>query len=238
MAYQKLSSTRLAEQVSRQLKESIFQGQYSPGQRIPSEHELVDIFGVSRVIVREAIRDLERSGLIEVKRGPKGGAIVQPVRHNAVTSVMRDVLSLGHARVAEIMEVRLHVEPIVAGLAAERATDEDLQRLYDHLQAKPEESGDKLVSWNVNFHRLVARASHNLMYNILVNILMDFTEELVLSLKPPNRIVHDATSHPAIYEKMAHRDAVGVSRVFRQHLEDIVPAMEELERSFPSKPLH
>ena len=118
MGYQRIDKGRLAEQVTRQLKESIFSGQYRPGQRIPSENELVQTFGVSRVIIREAIRDLERSGLIRVTRGPKGGPVVQPMRHEGVSAIMRDVLNVGRARVSDIMEVRLHIEPIVAGLAA------------------------------------------------------------------------------------------------------------------------
>lgn len=238
MSYQRVSNPRLAERVVKQLKESIFEGRYRPGQRIPSEHELVDIFGVSRVIVREAVRDLERSGLIRVKRGPKGGAIVQPMKHDAVTMVMRDVLHLGRARVADIMEVRLQVEPIVAGLAAQRATDLDLKGLRSNLQSRPDSPGDEFVSWNVNFHRLVARASQNPMYDILVNILMDFTEDLILSLQPPDRVSHAPHWHPAIYQKIAQRDAQGAERLFREHLQDIVPALQDLEARFPDNKLH
>ncbi len=238
MAYQRLDSPRLADQVARQLKESIFSGRYQPGQRIPSEHQLVNIFGVSRVIVREAIRDLERSGLIKVKRGPRGGAVVQTMRHNAVSSIMRDVLTLGRARVADIMEVRLQVEPIVAGLAAERAGQADIVGLECNLADRPAAPGDEYVSWNVNFHRLVARASHNPMYDILINILMDFTEDMVLSLKPADRVVHDTTSHPAIFKKIKQADARGAQEAFHQHLMEIVPALQELEQKLPNGGLH
>ena len=238
MTYQRIGKTRLSELVTKQLKESIFNGQYRPGQRIPPEHELVDSFGVSRVIVREAIRDLERSGLIRVKRGPKGGAVVQPMRHDAVSAIMRDVLNLGRARVPDIMEVRLDIEPVVAGLAADRATDMDLESLRNNLQSMPKSPGDEFVSWNVNFHRLVARASHNPMYNILVNILMDFTEDMILSLKPDDRVVHGVHWHPAIFEKIESRDPKGASQLFREHLYDVAPKLEELEKTRPGILLH
>ena len=233
MPYKRIDNTRLAELVTKQLKESIFSGQYRPGQRIPSEHELVKAFGVSRVIIREAIRDLERSGLIEVRRGPKGGAIVQPMRHNAVTSVLRDVLNMGRAKVSDIMAVRLDIEPIVAGLAAEHATEQDLDRLSNHLLAAPDAPGDEYVSWNVEFHRLVAKACHNPMYIILVNILMDFTEDMIFSLKPADRVVHDAHWHPAIFERILERDGEGARRIFREHLQEIVPALKDLEKTQP-----
>lgn len=239
MGYTQIRKDRLSDLVCSQLKESIFEGQYKAGQRIPSEHQLVEIFGVSRLIVREAIRDLERAGLLEVKRGPLGGAFVLPMKHDSVSRVIKDVLRLGKANVADIMEVRLGIEPVVAGLAAERRNEKDLEMLTRGLKAIPRDpGGDEYVAWNVNFHRLVARASHNPMYEILVNILMDFTEELVLSIKPPERVVHDTTSHPAIFERIRQGDPEGATRKFRDHLEDILPLLQALEKKMPKKPLH
>lgn len=239
MGYTQISKERLADLVGSQLKESIFEGKYASGERMPSEHELVEMFGVSRLIVREAIRDLERAGLIEVKRGPLGGAFVLPMKHDSVSRVIKDVLRLGKASVAHIMEVRLGIEPVVAGLAAERRDERDLEMLGRALRAVPEDpGGDEYVAWNVNFHRLVASACHNPMYEILVNILMDFTEELVLSIKPPERVIHDTTSHPAIFEKIKQRNPEGASRRFREHLEDILPLLQALEKKLPNKPLH
>ena len=239
MGYTQIGKERLADLVGSQLKESIFEGKYESGERIPSENELVEIFGVSRLIVREAIRDLERAGLIEVKRGPLGGAFVLPMKHDSVSRVIKDVLRLGKARATDIMEVRLGIEPVVAGLAAERRDERDLEKLSRALRAVPEDpGGDEYVAWNVNFHRLVASACHNPMYEILVNILMDFTEELVLSIKPPERVIHDTTSHPAIFEKIKQKNPEGASRRFRQHLEDILPLLQALEEKSPKKLLH
>jgi GntR family transcriptional regulator, transcriptional repressor for pyruvate dehydrogenase complex len=239
VGYTQIRKERLADLVGSQLKESIFEGKYESGVRIPSEHQLVEMFGVSRLIVREAIRDLERTGLLEVKRGPLGGAFVLPMKHDSVSRVIRDVLRLGKANVADIMEVRLGTEPVVAGLAAERRDEKDLEMLAQALRAVPEDpGGDEYVAWNVNFHRLVASACHNPMYEILVNILMDFTEELVLSIKPPERVIHDTNSHPAIFEKIKQGNPEGASRRFREHLEDIVPLLQALEKKLPKKRLH
>jgi DNA-binding FadR family transcriptional regulator len=229
MNYTHVQKGRLADLVSNQLKESIFQGEYQTGEKIPPEHQLVKIFGVSRVIVREAIRNLEQAGLIEIKRGPKGGAFVLPMKHDAVSQVIKDVLRLGKAKVADIMEVRLEIEPIVAALAAERARDEDVEILAEGIEGMPDEPGDEYVAWNVNFHRLLAKCAHNPMYDILVNILMDFTEELILKIKPSERILHDTTSHPELLELVRRGDAEGARVKMRSHLEDIVPLLKELE---------
>lgn len=233
MEYSQIPKARLADLVSDQLKESIFQGRYQPGQKMATEHKLVETFGVSRVIVREAIRDLERQGMIEIKRGPKGGAFVMPMNHDAVSRVMKDVLKLGNANVGDIMEVRLDIEPIVAKLAALRATAEDVHILTQALEGMPEAPGDEYVAWNVNFHRLLAKCSHNPMYDILVNILMDFTEELILKIKPAERVIHDTTSHPVLLEKVRQGDSDGARRKMRAHLGDIVPLLKELEEKTP-----
>lgn len=223
---------RLADIVSQRLKESIFEGRYEAGERIPPEQELVQNFGVSRVIVREAVRNLEQSGLVEIKRGPKGGAFVLPMKHDAVSQVIKDVLRLGKAKVADIMEVRLGIEPVVAGLAAQRANAKDMARLEKNLRAVPQIPGsDEYVAWNVDFHRVLAKAAHNPMYEILINILMDFTEEMILKLKPSERVLHDTTSHPEFLEIIRRRDSVCATEKMRSHLRDIVPFLEELEKT-------
>lgn len=221
---------RLADQISDQLKESIFRGRYHPGERMPSENELTGIFGVSRVIVREAIRKLEISGLLEIKRGPRGGAFVVPMKHNAASQVLLDLLRLGKGDVAHLMEVRVGVEPLVAELAARRATQEDKDLLAKHLARQPKAPGKEYVAWNVDFHRLLARCSHNPVYDILINILMDYTEGVILKIKPSLRILHDTTSHPGILERMKKGDAEGAREIMRVHLEDVVPAMEKMEQ--------
>jgi GntR family transcriptional repressor for pyruvate dehydrogenase complex len=232
MVLKAIRTGRLADQVADQLKQSLFKGEYLEGERLPSEHDLMGVFGVSRIVVREAIRNLENSGLLEIKRGPTGGAFVLPMKHDAVSNLVRDTLRLGQTSVAEIMEVRLQVEPIVAGLAAKRRTLEDIEMLEGGIKKMPKvKSGDKYVEWNVNFHRLVAKASHNAMYELLVNILMDMTLDLVLSIKPSRRVVHDTTSHPAIFEKIEAGDAKGAEREFRNHLEEILPLLEDLENN-------
>ena len=234
MPLKSIRTGRLADQVADQLKQSLFNGEYEEGERLPSEHELMDLLGVSRVVVREAIRDLEKAGFLEIRRGPAGGAFVRPIKHDVISNIIRDSLRLNHTSVAEIMEVRLQMEPIVAGLAARRRSLEDIKTLEKNLENITEvKSGDKYVTGNVDFHRLVAKASHNSMYELLVNILMDITQDLILSIKPSRRILHDKASHPAIFEKIKQGDIEGTERAFRKHLEDISPLLEGLEKKLP-----
>ena len=232
MAFQRIDRSRRFMQVSRQLRQSIFNGDYSPGQRLPNERSLAEIFGVSRIIIREAVWDLKRSGLVEIKRGAQGGAFVQEMKHDAVTSVMTDVLSLTKVSPADIMEVRLLVEPAVATLAAQRATVADIKEMREFLKAVPVAKSAEYVRWHVGFHRLVAKASQNPLYALLVNILMDFAEDMILSLKPNDRVYHNTTSHPAILVKLSEGDASAVKRLYYDHLLEIKPLFDDWEKNY------
>jgi GntR family transcriptional repressor for pyruvate dehydrogenase complex len=234
MRLKSIHSTRLADQVVEQLKQSIFDGKYKEGGKLPSEHELTEILGVSRVVVREAIRNMEKAGLIEIKRGVTGGSFVSSIKHNAISNLVRDSLGLRRTSVAEIMEVRLHIEPIVAGLAAERRDFKDIKNLEKNVENIPKvKSGPKYVIWNVDFHRLVAKASRNFMYELLINILMDITQDLILSIKPSGQILHDTAAHRAIVEKIKQGDIEGTERTVRKHLSDIFPLLEGLQNELP-----
>ncbi|MEW6665536.1 MAG: FCD domain-containing protein [Thermodesulfobacteriota bacterium] len=237
MAFKRIDESRRFMQVSRQLRESIFGGAYQPGQRLPNERELAEIFGTSRIIVREAIWDLKKSGLVEVKRGAHGGAFVQEMRHEAVTSVMRDMASLGKVRPAHIIEVRLLIEPAVAALAAERATEEDLLEMSRYLETIPKKQTDDYVHWQIGFHRMVAKASQNPLFAMQVNIFLDFSEDMILTLRQKDRLYHDTTAHPAILEKITQRDAIGARRLFHDHLLEIKPIFDDWEKNFGNKGL-
>ena len=232
MAFQRIDRSRRFMQVSRQLRESIFNGEYKPGQRLPNERSLADIFGVSRIIIREAMWDLKRSGLVDIKRGAHGGAFVQEMKHSAVTSVMADVLGMTDVRPADVIEVRLLVEPAVAALAASRATVSDIKEMREYLAPVPKAQTDEYVQWQIGFHRLVAKASHNPLYGLLVNILLDFAEDMILSLKEGDRVLHDTTSHPEILDKVSDGDVAGVQKLFKEHLLEIKPIFDDWEKNF------
>ena len=232
MAFKRIDKSRRFMQVSRQLRESIFGEVYQSGQRLPNERELAEIFGTSRVIVRDAIWDLKKSGLVEVKRGAQGGAFIQEMRHEAVTSVMRDMASLGKVRQAHLIEVRLLIEPAVAALAAERATEEDLLEMSRYLEIAPKKQTDEYVHWQIGFHRMVAKASQNPLFTMQVNIFLDFSEDMILTLRQKDRLYHDTTTHPAILEKIVRRDPNEARRLFYDHLLEIRPIFDDWEKNF------
>ena len=232
MAFKPIDKSRRFAQVARQLRKSIFDGVYQPGQRLPNERELAETFGTSRINIREAIWDLKKSGLVEIKRGAHGGAFVQEMKHDAVTSVMRDVANLGNVRPAHIIEVRLLIEPAGASMAAQRVTEEDLLEMNRYLKTIPKQGTNEYIHWNIGFHRMVAKASQNPLFAVLVNIFLDFSEDMILKLKPKDRVYHGTSAHPAIWKKIAQGDADGARRLFYNHLLEIKPLFDSWEKQF------
>ena len=213
--------------------EAICSGVYRVGDKLPSETELAKRFRVSRLVVREAIRYLELRGLIEVRQGAKGGAFVSELTPRVVQENMRDLLLLGNISVSQLAEVRTHVEPEVSRLAAVRATKEDLEKLEESIVlAETGEPGIEYVKNNVRFHRLLGRASHNPFYSVIMDCIMDLTENFVLTIKPVKEVIHDRTSHKEIYRAILEREPERAAELTLKHIQDITQQMRKLESIF------
>ena len=119
--------TRLFEGVVAQLRELIRDGRLRPGQRLPSEREMAERFQVSRASVREAIRALELDGLVMIRSG--AGTFVSEEGFDAAVDLLARRLLAGREALADIVELRLVLEPQIAALAAQRATADDKERL-------------------------------------------------------------------------------------------------------------
>ena len=128
---------RLSDKVADMMMETILSGRFQVGDRLPSERALGEQFGVSRTVVREAVRALVAKGVIEVRSG--SGLRVIAVNADAVSESMNLYLRGGGLDFGKVHEVRALLEVHLAGLAAERATDEDIARLraaHDGMRAQ------------------------------------------------------------------------------------------------------
>src|SRR5512142_389420 len=124
---------RASNDIVQQIKANIFEGKLNPGDRLPSEKELIEHFGVSRITVRDAMRVLESQGLIEIKVGASGGAFVTKPSAEPVTQVLTDMLRLQGISVQELVEARLVIETSIVTLASQRAEREHLQEMTEAI---------------------------------------------------------------------------------------------------------
>ena len=132
--FSKVSVGRISEIIVEQIRLLMRQGQLRPGDRLPPERDLCERFGVSRVTVREALRMLESSGLVEIRVGARGGAFVTAPSSDRVGEGLTDLLSLSVITTTDITEIRMVLETGIVPLVCERATEEDLAGLDDICQ--------------------------------------------------------------------------------------------------------
>ncbi len=148
-------------ELTQKLLDYLLSGHFKPGQRIPSERQLAEALGVGRSAVRETIKSLSLLGLIEQRQGD--GTYLARSNGDLLPRVIEWGLLLGENRVHDLIEMRHHLEIIMAGLAAQRRTDAQLQRMRALLH-EMEQAGDdfqRYVEADVAFHLEIARASAN-----------------------------------------------------------------------------
>ncbi|HSR25620.1 MAG TPA: FadR/GntR family transcriptional regulator, partial [Candidatus Eisenbacteria bacterium] len=205
---------RLADKVADLLKKAVLSGQLGPGDRLPPERVLGERFGVSRTVVREAIRSLTAKGLVEVRSG--SGSVVARVSAEAVAETMRLYLQGAALEPRAVEEVRAMLEVHVAGLAAERATEQDLQAMRTALGAMAAAGHESRAVHDAEFHRCVARAARNplcvLMLDSLAEPVMTARREAPgVQGRPPVSI----GEHQRILERIGARDPEGARLAMR-----------------------
>lgn len=162
-----LNSLSAAEQIAEQLRAAMIDGSLTPGDRLPSEPDLAEGFGVSRPTVREAMRILRGQGVLETARGSKGGHFIQNPQAKDIAESLGETYSLwfeiGDISVAEVDEAREVVERACVRFAAERHTDKDIAELRRILEAADDDSLSlsEFLDYDVEFHRAVANAARN-----------------------------------------------------------------------------
>lgn len=162
----KIKVPKSSDVLAERLKQDILSDAYPPGSMLPTERELVSTTGLSRGSVREALRILEAQGLVATKAGRYGGTTVSMPSDDQLAGQI-NIFARGRSiPLTALAEVRLALEPMVAALAAERRTDEDLAALRavsDRIEQTAEEVDDleAFLLENVNWHDALAAASHN-----------------------------------------------------------------------------
>jgi GntR family transcriptional repressor for pyruvate dehydrogenase complex len=216
---------RLSEQVVEELEKMIVGEFPRPGQRLPREAELGERFGVSRIVIREAMKILEDRGLVEVRAG-RGTCTVAPSPEKVKQSLLRLFIDQPIPSVAEMermLELRAVLEETVAELAAVRATPEDLAA----IEAAFDEMGraktlDEIIRTDLLFHVAVARAAHNRYFEMVIEPLTEvFIQQMKLS--DPHNVGLEL--HRDVVAAIRKRSQVGARqaarRLLKQTLQDV-----------------
>ncbi|MGF1646711.1 MAG: FadR/GntR family transcriptional regulator [Kineosporiaceae bacterium] len=222
--YTPLTPRPLWSAVADQLRELIVSGVVPVGSRLPPERTLCAQLAVSRVPLREALRVLQASGYVETR--PGSGTYARLPDPPAPTWIDEDI------HVVELFELRLVVEPNVAGLAARRRSGNDLARLAESVTALRDAgaAGDReaAVTADAGFHALLAASAANTALTRLMDRMQELTgTERRISLDVPGQIERAVADHQRILEAVAAGDAEAAGDAMAAHLRDAVDLVGE-----------
>jgi GntR family transcriptional regulator, transcriptional repressor for pyruvate dehydrogenase complex len=215
---------RLIDNIQHKIQELIFSGSISVGDRLPSGRELAKEFGVSRGVVREALKLVEQSGLIEIRIGSKGGAYVTLNYHMPLFSTLQGLLKRGELTLDHFYQVRRTNECANVQLACGRAASKDLEHLSalnrKVLDGLDSESNLLSKEANRNFHLAIAKIAGNPLATLISNSILLLTDMFYPGSDQFQEFVRKMYDrHEAIIDAMKSRDVILCSLLMARDIE-------------------
>ena len=218
--YKAVQSSRLYEQIVRQIEDSIQQGELSAGSQLPAERDLAKQFGVSRTAVREAIKALQEKGLVDAF--PGRGTFVTSGTPNTMRRSLDQLVNSGDEEGrAYLVEVREMLEPEIAALAAVRADEEDLSVMREAVKTMDSASWDSdvYIEADLDFHLALAEAAGNPIVLSLIDSIVGLLREQRLRIfrvaGGPDR---GQQHHRRILEAIQRHDPQAARAAMQAHL--------------------
>lgn len=207
------------------VRHDVARGRLRPGDRLPSAFELARSFGVSRNAVLEALRSLERSGLVSLRRGAGGGAFILSLNGGELTEPLHLMMET-EVPVPDMVEIRRVVEGSTAAWAAERATASELEEIaqvvagWEELAARPApEDWSRALAEDVRFHTMVADASHNAAAASFVRGFLGSLDRM-LTVIPREAMLAASAPLAWVFEPIAARDPERARERMQRHIGD------------------
>jgi GntR family transcriptional regulator, transcriptional repressor for pyruvate dehydrogenase complex len=168
----------LSNIVATRIEEVIISKKLTTGSKLPSEKELGEKFNVSRTVIREALKHLNAKGLISIKKGK--GAFVENVSVKNVTDILSLYMGVNsNKNMMDLIKARLIVEPSIAREASQNRTEDDLRKLRDNLKRTTQNVDlNNHAQLDVEFHLLVAEATHNDLMPLLIDPIHKLMPEI------------------------------------------------------------
>lgn len=238
MPFKKIESEKLASAVIRQIEELILQGILRPGERLPSERELSDRLGVSRPSLREAVAELQESGLLSTRAG--AGIFVADVLDSAFSPALIRLFASNDQALFDYISFRRDMEGLAAERAAQCGSDTDLevvQTLFSQMEAAHSKRNPaEEAHLDAQFHMAIIEASHNVIMIHMMRAMFDLLAEGVFynrSIMFRNRATRTRLldQHRAINEAIQRRDAAAARKAVAAHMDFVEVEMSAMRRA-------
>lgn len=218
---QLLHTSSLADKTAQLILDAIVEGRLRPDQPFPSQYQLCESFGVSRTVVREATQILVSKGILDVKHGKR--ITIRPATHEQISQSLALTFRRRGVTPLDVLELRKAIEVEAAGMAAERATEEDIAIMEETISRMSGnlDSEKGYVEADVDFHSALFAAAKQPAFELL---LVSLNEFLIESRKrsyrgrgPTERALH---AHRHILDAILGRDVEAAKQEMRRHLEE------------------
>jgi GntR family transcriptional regulator, transcriptional repressor for pyruvate dehydrogenase complex len=220
--FKPIKKAKVYEEIVAKVKEMVEKGRFKSGDQLPVERELAEVFRVSRSSVREALRALESQGFIESRQGDGTYIASQPVE--SLVSPLASVISTEKDDQMDLFEMRRMIEPDLAYLAAERATEEEIAMMEEVLALQEEQiaRGESGTDVDKNFHYIMSRAAKNkAIQRITDNVIDLLAESREQYLQVEGRPQKSILRHREVLDAIRARDPERAEECMREHLVDI-----------------
>lgn len=210
------------EKVLNYVKDQLYSGRLSSGDRLPAERKLAEHLGVSRAHVRCAFQKMEFYGL--AKTYPQSGTVVTQMKLQQMESLFTDMLKIDRYDFSSLVDVRLLLEMETARLAAQNRDETDIEAMKAAMVGCEEKFGtEDQVPKDFEFHQAVARAAHNpVMSSLLLIITPDvlkYFQKYKVCAVPREDVLRE---HKELYDCIVNHDSDGAMAVVRQHLSTLL----------------
>lgn len=223
MVFKPISPKKISAQIAEQIRSSILSGEFTPGDKLPPERELAEMFGVSRPSVREALNMLAASGLVMSYQG--GGTVVMSLVETSAGNSLSELIRSQQERALDVIEVRKGMESWTAYYAAQRALPEDLRRMEEIVNGMERNLSSMSPSEDLdaNFHIVIARATHNVVWLHLMQNIFDAMKEFQQSVWRAVYLTGEDHKllyrhHYSIFEAIRSRNPEAARTAMAEHL--------------------
>lgn len=214
---------KIYQEVVDRLMNRIRAGEWGAGDHLPSERDLMDAYGVGRPAVREALQDLARSGIVEITHGERARVVV-PTADLLIEQVAggaKHLLQMQPDMLGHLKDARLFLETGLCRIAAQKASDADIERLRACLDAHSASLSDLSVFVNRDmlFHREIAVISGNPIFPAIVEAMFNWASAFYQTIvRAPGAEQVTLAEHTRIYEAIAARDPDAAAMAMHDHL--------------------
>lgn len=216
--YRQIRLHTVPEKIVQEIKSLISEGQLKPGEKLPPERTLADLFGVARSSLREAINILETLGFVEIKK--RKGIFIRTVSSPTLSDPLRQILEEDKDTFYKIYELRKDIESASAYIAAKLRTKTDLTRIKTFLNRMEKDTRRSQASLydDLEFHIAIAQATHNFIRVHILKNIFDLSDDFIDFVRQRFNIAMVFAQHEKIFQAIQKKDQEGARALMNEHL--------------------